>query len=44
MCVTNFKYTAYRLLGEETSGNHQRGHLDITIVNEIRAAKEWGKN
>ena len=35
------------LLGEETSGNHQayrRGHLDITILNEIRAAKECGRN
>ena len=34
------------LLGEETSGNHQayrRGHLDITILNEIRAAKECGR-
>ena len=31
------------LLGDETSGNHQaygRGHPDITILNEIRAAKE----
>ena len=30
-----------RLLGEETSGNHQayrRGHLYITILNKIRAA------
>ena len=30
------------LLDEETSGNHQayrRGHFDITILNEIRAAK-----
>ena len=30
------------LLGQETSGNHQaysRGHLDITILNKIRAAK-----
>ena len=36
-----------RLLGEETSGNHQayrRGHLDITILNEIKAAKECGRN
>ena len=35
------------LLGKETSGNHQayrRGHLDITILNEIRAAKECGRN
>ena len=36
------------LLGEETSGNHQaytrRGHLDITILNEIRAAKECDRN
>ena len=35
------------LLGQETSGNHQayrRGHLDITILNEIRAAKECGRN
>ena len=35
------------LLGEETSGNHQayrRGHLDITILNEIRTAKECGRN
>ena len=35
------------LLGEEISGNHQayrRGHLDITILNEIRAAKECGRN
>ena len=35
------------LLGEETSGNHQaywRGHPDITILNEIRAAKECGRN
>ena len=34
------------LLGEETSGNHyayRRGHLDITILNEIRAAKECGR-
>ena len=33
------------LLGEETSGNHQayrRGHPDITMLNEIRAAKECG--
>ena len=31
------------LLGEETSRNHQayrRGHPDITILNEIRAAAE----
>ena len=30
------------LLGEETSGNHQayrKGHLDITMLNEINAAK-----
>ena len=30
-----------KLLGEETSGNHQayrRGHLYITILNKIRAA------
>ena len=29
------------LLGEKTSGNHQayrRGHLDITIFNEIKAS------
>ena len=35
------------LLGKETSGNHQayrRGHLDITILNKIRAAKECGRN
>ena len=35
------------LLGEETSENHQayrRGHLDNTILNEIRAAKECGRN
>ena len=35
------------LLGEETSRNHQacrRGHLDITILNEIRTAKESGRN
>ena len=35
------------LLGKETSGNHQayrRGHLDTTILNEIRAAKECGRN
>ena len=35
------------LLAEETSGNHQaywRGHLDITILNEIRAAKECSRN
>ena len=33
------------MLGEETSENHQayrRGHLDITILNEIKAAKECG--
>ena len=33
------------MLGEETSGNHQayrRGHPDITMLNEIRAAKECG--
>ena len=35
------------LLAEETSGNHQaywRGHPDITILNEIRAAKGCGRN
>ena len=36
------------LLGEETSRNHQAYrrpcHLDITILNEIRAAKECGRN
>ena len=35
------------LLGEETSGNPQaysRGRLDITILKEIRAAKECGRN
>ena len=34
-----------KLLGEETSRNPQayrRGHLDITILNKIRAAKECG--
>ena len=34
------------LLGEETSENHQaykRGHLDITILNEIRTANIWCK-
>ena len=37
----------YSRLGEETSGNHQaygRGHLNITILNKIRAAKECGRN
>ena len=41
------KKTYSKLLGEETSGNHQayrRGHLDITILNKIRAAKECGRN
>ena len=36
-----------KLLGEETSRNHQayrRGHLDITILDKIRAAKECGRN
>ena len=36
-----------RLLGEETSENHQayrRGHFDITILNEIKAAKECDRN
>ena len=35
------------MLGEETSGNHQayrRGHLDITLLYEIKAAKECGRN
>ena len=47
MCITNFKKAYSRLLGEETSGNHQayrRGHLEITILNKIRAAKECGRN
>ena len=46
MCTTK-KKTYSKLLGEETSGNHQayrRGHLDITILNKIRAAKECGRN
>ena len=46
-CKINFKDIYSMLLGEETSGNHQayrRGHLDITILNEIRAAKECGRN
>ena len=45
--ITNFKDIYSMLLGEETSGNHhayRRGHLDITILNEIRAAKECGRN
>ena len=45
--MTNFKDIYSMLLGEETSGNHQayrRGYLDITILNEIRAAKECGRN
>ena len=36
-----------KLLGEETSRNPQayrRGHLNITILNKIRAAKECGRN
>ena len=47
MCITDFKKAYSRLLGEETSGNHQaykRGHLDIKILNKIRAAKECGRN
>ena len=36
LCVTTTNFTGYnRLLGEETSRNHQayrRGHLDITIL------------
>ena len=35
------------MLSEETSRNPQayrRGHLDITILNKIRAAKECGRN
>ena len=47
LSITKIKNTACRLLGEETSGNHQayrRGHLDITILNEITAAKECGRN
>ena len=35
------------MLDEETSGNHQayrRGHLDVTILNEIKATKECGRN
>ena len=46
-CKINFKNIYSMLLGEETSGNHQayrRDHLDITILNEIRAAKECGRN
>ena len=44
-----FKQIYSRLLGEETSGNHQayrRGHLDITISNKIKAVwqKECGRN
>jgi len=36
-----------KLLGEETSRNHKayrRGHLDITILSKISAAKECGRN
>ena len=46
-CITNFKDIYSMLLGDETSGNHQayrRGHLDITILNEIRAVKECERN
>jgi len=35
------------LLGEETSRNHKayrRGHLDITTLSKISAAKECGRN
>ena len=45
-CITNFKDIYSMLLGEETSENHQaykRGHLDITILNEIRTANIWCK-
>ena len=36
-----------KLFGKETSRNHQAyrsGHLDITILNKIRPAKECGRN
>jgi len=36
-----------KLLDEETSRNHKayrRGHLDITILSKIRAAKECGRS
>ena len=36
-----------KLLGEDTSRKPQaysRGHLDITILNKIRAAKECDRN
>ena len=45
--ITNFKDIDSMLLDEETSGNHQayrRGHLDITILNEIRVVKESERN
>ena len=47
LVYSKFKDIYSKLLSEETSGNHQayrRGHLDITILNEIRAAKECGIN
>ena len=45
--MTNFEDIYSMLLGVETSGNHQayrRGYLNITILNEIRAAKECDRN
>ena len=42
MWITDFKKAYSRLLGEETSGNHQayrRGHLEITILNKNKGCE-----
>ena len=42
MQITDFKKAYSRLLGEETSGNHQayrRGHLEITILNKNKGCE-----
>lgn len=47
LCARQILKIYNRLLSEETSENHQayrRGHLDNTILNKMRAAKECGRN
>ena len=42
MWITDFRKAYSRLLGEETSGNHQayrRGHLEITILNKNKGCE-----
>ena len=45
MCITNFKNIQQVVWRGDLSKlpAHRRGHLDITTLNEVRAARECGR-